>query len=224
MLLKGLLRPNGRLCISVPDAIRFENYVESPFQYFSVEHINFFSSRTLESLLASIGMQPCGSWETVCLLGTMHEPTISILFENSEVPAAIVADADGPRSVARYVKDSERLATRVTAKVRAIIDSGERVIIWGAGSLTMNLLSDASFGRLNIVAFVDANPHYWDKTIRGLPVIAPESVRQFNETILVVSYSYEAEICDQIVRRLRLPNPVVRLFGTGDFALPPRLA
>jgi FlaA1/EpsC-like NDP-sugar epimerase len=80
----------------------------------------------------------------------------------------------------------------------------------------MNLLSDTSFERLNIVAFVDANPHYWDKTLRGLPVLAPERVRDYDETILVVSYSYESEICDQIAHELRLSNPVVRLFAPGN--------
>jgi FlaA1/EpsC-like NDP-sugar epimerase len=67
--------------------------------------------------------------------------------------------------------------TRVTANLGELIESGRRIIIWGAGSLTMNLLSDPSFGRLNIVAFVDANPHYWNKTIRGLPILAPDRVR-----------------------------------------------
>lgn len=214
-LLKGLLRPNGRLCISVPDANRFADYVESPFQYFSVEHINFFTPRSLESLLAALGMRLHSSWETVFLLGTMNEPAISGLFEIADAPPAIIADTTGPLAVARYVEESGRLAARVTANVGALIESGLGTIIWGAGSLTMNLLSDPSFARLNIVAFVDANPHYWDKTIRGLPVLAPERVREYGETILVVSYSYEAEICHQIARELQLPNPVVRLFGAG---------
>jgi FlaA1/EpsC-like NDP-sugar epimerase len=149
----------------------------------------------------------------VFLLGTMNEPSISGLFEIADGPMPIVADATGPRAVERYVEESERLAARVTANLRALISSGLRIIIWGAGSLTMNLLSDPSFGGLNIVAFVDANPRYWDKTIRGLPILAPERVRTYDETILVVSYSYEAEICDQIAHQLRLPNRVVRLFG-----------
>jgi SAM-dependent methyltransferase len=214
-LLKGLLRTNGRICITVPDANRFANYVESPFQYFSVEHINFFTARSLESLMATLGMRLHSSWETVFLLGTMNEPAISAIFEIADAPLPIVADTAGPRAVVRYVEESERLAARVTANVGALIDSGGRIIIWGTGSLTMNLLSNPSFERLNIVAFVDANPRYWDKRIRGLPILAPERVRDHDDTILVVSYSYEAEICDQIAHQLRLPNRVVRLFGAG---------
>jgi len=213
MLLKALLRPNGLFCVSVPDANRFADYVESPYQYFSGEHINFFTLRSLETLFATLGMRLHSSWEVVFLLGTMHEPAISALFEIGDVPTAIVADTAGPRAVARYVEESHRLAGRVTANVGKLADSGLGIIIWGAGSLTMNMLSYAPFERLNIVAFVDANPNYWNKTIRGRPVLNPERVRDYHETILVVSYSYEAEICDQIANQFRLRNPVVRLFG-----------
>jgi SAM-dependent methyltransferase len=214
-LLKGLLAPNGLFCIAVPDANRFADYVESPYQYFSVEHINFFTLRSLETLLATVGMRMKSSWEVVFLLGTMHEPAISAIFEIGDVPAEIVADTAGPRAVARYVEESRQLADRVTANVHKLSESGVGIIIWGAGSLTMNMLSFAQFERLNVVAFVDANPNYWDKTIRGRPVLKPERVRDYDETILVVSYSYEAEICHQIANELRLRNPVVRLFGSG---------
>jgi SAM-dependent methyltransferase len=215
-LLKGILSTHGRLCVSVPDAQRFAEFVESPFQYFSVEHINFFTHQSLESMMGSLGMRLVESWDTVFLLGIMHEPAVSAIFEIGAVPPKLVPDLNGPLAVAKYVEESRRLAEHIAGSV-SLVDTGQKVIIWGAGSLAMNLLSYPGFDKLNVVAFVDANPNYWNKTIRGRPILAPQRVRDrdASETILVVSYSYQAEICEQIAREFALPNPVVRLFGAA---------
>ena len=42
-----VLAPNGHLFVSVPNAGAFRDGVDAPYQEFSVEHINFFTSGSL---------------------------------------------------------------------------------------------------------------------------------------------------------------------------------
>jgi SAM-dependent methyltransferase len=214
LLLKTLLDENGRMCVAVPDAARFAECVESPYQYFSVEHINFFTVRSLGSLFASVGMDLEGScWESTALLGAFKEPIIQGIFKTGAIALPPARDPIGSEQIGRYVASSRRTQDALMAGIQEYLKSREGLIVWGAGSLTMHLLSDHRFSLLNIVAFVDANANYWDKTIRGVPVISPASVTDLRETILIVSYSYEDEICSQIRTQYQLNNRIVRLFG-----------
>jgi 2-polyprenyl-3-methyl-5-hydroxy-6-metoxy-1,4-benzoquinol methylase len=213
-LLKALLGEGGSMCIAVPDAARFADCDESPYQYFSVEHINFFTTRSLESLLASVGMaleSRCD--ESTALLGAFREPIIQGTFKASTSRLPLLRDSSGGDQISRYVAYSGRRQDDLMSRIRGLLDSGEGIIVWGTGSLTMHLLSDRRFSLLNIVAFVDANANYWDKTIRGIPVISPATVSSRQETILIVSYSYEDEIFLEIRDQYRLNNKVMRLFG-----------
>jgi 2-polyprenyl-3-methyl-5-hydroxy-6-metoxy-1,4-benzoquinol methylase len=216
LLLKTLLCEHGSMCIAVPDAARFKYSVESPFQYLSVEHVNYFTKRSLQSLFAQVGMALQVSWESTALLGVFPEPIVHGVFARGEGEFALLPDGAGAENMMRYIAESRVRRDELTAMVLPLTATGQAVIVWGAGSLTMHLLSDRNFGQLNIVAFVDANANYWGKTIRGVPIIAPARVTDFEETILIVSYSYEDEIFAQIRRRYRLGNPVIRLFGTSQ--------
>jgi hypothetical protein len=215
-LLKSLLGENGKMCIAVPDATRFAECVESPYQYFSVEHINFFTSRSLESLLATVGMELQSCEKSTALLGVFKEPIIQGLFTTGAAAVPTLGDPDGPAHLARYVENSRQRQNALLSSIEDFVAPNERIIVWGAGSLTMHLLSDPRFARLNIVAFVDANPNYWDKTIRGVAVIAPALVSTHEEKILIVSYSYEDEICAEIRNRYKLHNTIVRLFESAN--------
>ncbi|HWS65292.1 MAG TPA: class I SAM-dependent methyltransferase [Steroidobacteraceae bacterium] len=214
LLLKTLLDKNGCMCVAVPDAARFAECVESPYQYFSVEHINFFTMRSLQSLFACVGMNLRSScWESTALLGVLKEPIIHGIFETGAIALPPMRDPNGSEQIGRYVAYSRLRQDVLMARIQEFLTSGDGIVIWGAGSLTMHLLSDPRFSLLNVVAFVDANANYWDKTIRGVPVISPASVAAYRETILIVSYSYEDEICSEIRTLYQLNNKIVRLFG-----------
>jgi 2-polyprenyl-3-methyl-5-hydroxy-6-metoxy-1,4-benzoquinol methylase len=217
LLLKTLLCETGKMCIAVPNASRFAECVDSPYQYFSVEHVNFFTMQSLESLLASVGMtvQDC-CWESNAMLGAFREPIIQGIFGIGAPIKPPMRGSKGAEQIARYIVLSRECQETLIVSIQEFVDSAERIIIWGAGSLTMHLLSDPRFSQLDIVVFVDSNENYWDKTIRGVPVISPRSVSAYQETILVVSYSYEDEICSEIRSVHRLNNRVVRLFGREE--------
>ncbi len=220
-LLRSLLREQGCMCVAVPDAGRFWRNAAAPFQYFSVEHINFFTRSSLQSLMAMAGLELRECWDSTALLGVFEEPIVHGVFGLTCKTSAVLPDRDGASRVARYVERSERYQAALVATIEPLACSGEPVLIWGAGSLTMHLLSDSRFARLNIKAFVDANAHYWNKTIGGRPILPPAAVAGRTETVLIVSFSYETEIRAEIRDRYRLENRVLGLFAPGSTASNP---
>ena len=211
--LRRLLSPSGAFWFGVPDARRFIDCAESPFQHFSLEHINFFTLHTLEALLAKAGFALVDAWEDVHKHGSMPEPVLNAVFRATEARSQPAYDSEGPAAVTLYAAASQRLEDGLVDRVGQLARERTPVIVWGTGSLTLHLLANGRFRSLNIVAFVDANPNYWNKTIAGVSVIAPGEVSVRSETILVISYSYENEITARIRDVYRLPNPVVQLFG-----------
>jgi 2-polyprenyl-3-methyl-5-hydroxy-6-metoxy-1,4-benzoquinol methylase len=219
--LRTLLRENGRICVAVPDAARFAEAVESPYQFLSVEHVNFFTRRTLEMLFCAVDMQLQSYREETALLGVFKEPIVHAIFRAGRPAPLSIPDATGLDEMACYLARSRSLQDRLVTRIHSLVDSREGIIVWGVGSLTLHLLSDATVSQLNIRAFVDANSKYWYKTIRGVPVLPPACMRQYRESILVLSYSYEDEICWQIAHQYKLQNKVVRLFAESDIVAAP---
>ena len=58
----GLLRPGGVLYGAQPDVEGFAACVNAPYQQFSTEHVNFFSTASLTRLLATAELAPVATW------------------------------------------------------------------------------------------------------------------------------------------------------------------
>jgi hypothetical protein len=64
----------------------------------------------------------------------------------------------------------------------------------------------------SIVAFVDSNTRYQDRTLHGRPIISPEALHSHPEPILISSRVFQHEIETQIRDQLGLSNEVIRLY------------
>src|SRR5207302_9260690 len=87
-----LVTPGGRVYLEVPDASRYEATQDAPFQEFSVEHINFFSRKSLSNLMVARGFRVR---ETNYIVRPLHDvacPCVYGVFENSMQPGPIVFD------------------------------------------------------------------------------------------------------------------------------------
>ena len=61
----GMLAADGLLYVEVPDLERFARYESVPFQQFSVEHINYFTSGSLARAAAGAGLRLARTWTRV---------------------------------------------------------------------------------------------------------------------------------------------------------------
>jgi SAM-dependent methyltransferase len=213
---RRMLSEQGCLFISVPDAGRFSEDDEAPFQQFSIEHINFFSPISLRNLLQRAGFEQILSEENCYGAagggGTMT-PVVDALFRRADVSdARLVPDEVTPSDLEAYIRKSRAIDDRIRTMIDRILDDGSSIIVWGAGTHTRRLLATSRLADAPIVAFVDSNPRYQGKQLNGVPILAPQELRDRSEPILISSRTFQREIEQQIRETLGLANALYLLY------------
>jgi SAM-dependent methyltransferase len=210
---RQVLDDDGLLFIEVPDVEGFSACARAPFQEFSVEHINYFSTASLTSLLGAIGFTRVVlerrriPWRSDSLM-----PVVHAVFRKAPVAAPIARDAVSEAALLAYVEASEDIEAQVRRRIQDLTDTRRPVLVWGVGTHTRHLLRSGALDGLRIAAWVDSDPKLQGKQMRGLSIIAPESVKQRPEPILVSSGTVHHEIARQIREDLRVDNEVVLLY------------
>jgi len=208
-----LLSPTGRLYVCVPDASRFAQGEDAPFQEFSVEHINFFGPASMTNLMRSHGLSQLACRQEMMQVSfRTTTPVIHAAFQASAARTPLVADGETASGLHAYVAQSRKADDRIQQTVSAIAAGGEPVLVWGAGMHTLRLMQTSSLKDAKIAAFIDSNPHYQGKTIDGIPIIAPGRVRDHAEPIVISSRVYQEEIARAVREDLKLPNQLIRLY------------
>ncbi len=213
-----MLRSGGGLYVCVPDASRFCEAENAPFQEFSQEHINFFSPASLTNLMASAGLEPMEGGIYRKLTASAFRttsPVIHAIFRKGKSKPTVdlpLFDPQTENALTRYIRQSFEALELIRKEIDRLVIKGEPVIVWGIGAHTQNLFAVTNLGRANIIAFVDSNKNYYGRTFHGLPICAPTELSGRNEPILVSSRVYQEEIRSQIRRELGLANELILLY------------
>jgi SAM-dependent methyltransferase len=211
--LSNLLSDAGRLYFVLPDASRYSEGRDAPFQEFSVEHINYFGRVSLSNLLVQRGFVEIGYEEGFFEVGyRTSTPVLHAVFERATASQPIVHDTATCRDLASYVAQSLEADRRIHRIVAELAQSGQPILVWGTGSHTLRLLATSKLNDARISAFVDSNPHYQGKQLHGVSIIAPSALHGHDEPILISSWAYQSEIETTIRAELRLSNPVIKLY------------
>lgn len=213
--LRGLLKPGGMIWIEVPDTARFAQWTSAAFQQFSMEHVNFFSAASLQNLMQKNGFEPAGIWHNERQLEAIIDPALSTIFRKSETISKDTApkhDDETRAALLDYIDRSHQADGGVLTRIQAIVESGRAIIVWGVGTHTQRLLATSPLAKARIVAFVDSNPRYQEKSLGGVPIIPPQQLNGRTEPILISSRLYQEEIAGQIRQDLNLPNEIIRLY------------
>ena len=217
--LAGLLTAGGRLYVEVPDAARYTAFVTSPFQDFNVEHINHFDLASLERLFAAHGfvLETGGTKDLPAAQGLWY-PAVYGFFR----PAGAAAGSPPPPTVPlpplrdelrAYIARSRELMADIERRVAPLGGPGtEPIIVWGTGQLALKLLVETSLRHASIAAFVDGNPVNQGKTLRGVPVLAPASLRGLPPyPVLIATQLHQQAILAMLHGELGLTNPAITL-------------
>ena len=214
--LAQVLAEEGRLHIAVPDASRYAEGDDAPFQEFSVEHINFFGPDSLTNLVNGYGFRHLGCEQRMMTVNyRTTTPVILAVFErlSGDQPAATwTPDRTTPSGLERYIAKSAEADRQVHAAISRLADEKIPVMVWGTGAHTLRLLESSRLGEVRITAFIDSNARYQDKPLRGAPILAPEAVRGRSESILISSRVYQHEIANRIRNEMGLPNQLILLY------------
>jgi SAM-dependent methyltransferase len=207
-----LLTPAGRLYLEVPDASRYQPAADAPFQEFSVEHINFFSRRSLTNLLQLRGFRAIAGGEAVRPQNEVTCPVAFAVFEKTNSALALERDTDTAAGLRNYIRAGEAEDLRIRQRIERSVPDGGKMIVWGVGTHTLRLLATGGLDPARVALFVDSSAHYQGQELRGVPVAAPEALRDRPEPILISSRGFQRAIYEQIRGTMGLTNPVIRLY------------
>lgn len=205
--------PDGKILLEVPDAMRYADFVHSPFQDFNTEHINHFSRESLRNLMGQFGMSLFRE-EHIDVRGPsgLSLPSLLCVFERVEHPAAgqWSIDPSFRESIQRYIDISREMMESLNQQVLNALAASQKIIVWGTGQLAMKMLSETALKDAEIVAFVDSNPIHSGRTIQGRPILVPQDLPHGEWPILITTLLH-AEGIVRVIQDLGLTNSVIVL-------------
>jgi FlaA1/EpsC-like NDP-sugar epimerase len=108
------------------------------------------------------------------------------------------------------VNDSADLLRRIDAHLRQSLGK-EAIALWGAGNLALKLLEDTVLKDLNVVAVVDGSRQRQGISLNGIKVVAPETLKNFVGTVLIMSLHHDESISASASGLLGAHAKIVRL-------------
>jgi len=210
---RRLLRTGGRVYLEVPDASRYISRTDAPFQEFSVEHVNFFSARSLTNLMHACGFHELSTGLVVRPQNEITCPAVYGIYERSSGSAPIERDNKTETGLRAYIEGCQAADVRIRLRIEQALSPGERMIVWGVGTHTLRLLATGGLDLSKIALFVDSNPKYQNQNVHGVRVIAPAELKDHKEPILISSRGFQREIQHQIRQELGLSNPLILLYN-----------
>lgn len=207
------LRPGGNIFVSVPDAGSFKDHVDAPFQEFSVEHINYFTRRSLANAMGAEGYSLVAERVVVLPLGTDgHGPALEAVYRWDGAVRLPERDDSGKDDVRDYIQRSGEQEASLLERIARLASSGERIYVWGTGTHALHLLETSRLGECRIEAFLDSNPHYAGTTLAGRPVLAPSDLKDADAPILVCSAVSQSGIAAAARERFGPNVPLILLY------------
>lgn len=221
-MLKGMLVSGGMIYLEVPDASRYDEWFSAPYQFFSMEHVNFFSPQSLTNLMGCHGFATVFSQRVKRFLSPQAvEPAIAGLFAFDSVHRGITKDEETSIRMGNYIAQSREMELRINSVIAALANEGKPLAIWGAGTHTLRLMLTSDLSKANVVAILDSNSRYHGKSIHGFPIISPQDFHDSEATILISSQTAENEIKHHILEQLRWGNELVCFYQNRKTELKP---
>lgn len=206
-LVKGL-NQQAMIMVEVPASERFTRMPLEPYGEFSLEHIQYFSTQSLDRLMAELGyIRRVG--EIVALSAGVTD-SIFGLFARQESAAAGMPY--NPVGLQDYLALSAQLMEQV---IDTIMQCNTRqLVIYGAGSHSARLLPKMAAAGIaaRIVGIVDGNPNLLGKMIGDYQVYSPADLVQWPDaTIIISSFGAQDAIAEFIGKQF--PNPILKLYS-----------
>lgn len=110
------------------------------------------------------------------------------------------------KCVEKYIETSHFKLQRINNVINSLPN---KIIVWGAGSLTQRLLKTTNLGR-KVLKLVDISDILVGKQLNGFEIISPDNLSNYKEPILISPFRFKKEIADEIKKR-KLKNKIITL-------------
>lgn len=207
----SLLKDNGIFMTVVPDAANFSSTPNAPFDEFSIEHINYFTNKSLSNLLMKHGFN--NIFSRLVDADFYDSKALVSFFIRNAGKESLEVDHEGIVSVKNYISASDGKIEILNKRLGSLIESGEELAVWGVGSLTFRLLANSNLSKTNIRCFIDSNKVLHGKKICGIEVFSPDffTDKKDDLTVLISSHSYWREIRDTLINKYKFRGRIVLL-------------
>jgi len=205
-----LLHPDGVLYLEVPNLEQIP--VSLAGTLFCFEHLYYFTPRSVTNVLHQSG------FEVVDLDDQIGYPAIRVIAKPTSTRREIASDYD--RATCLYqnkIQDGHRLSEDLGCRLKSWVTQWthehKRVVLYGAGQHTKNILELADFQQVNVVGLVDGDPQKQGKVFNGYQVFRRQDMLDLRpDAILISSYAHQNEIADS----LRAEFPAESIFTLYD--------
>ena len=213
----SVLKKTGLGCVNVPDTL---NPLIAISEFFSVEHVLYFTQNTLKALLESCGF-------SILKIGTVTPdyPDTVCLFERSfdngatysqENILANPSEVDRIKAVVdKYRRTRKKLIESIRQRLTksSVFSSLPTVAIYGAGEHTRNLLLLIPEFQSTKV-FFDSDPKKWGSKLLNGVVYPINEINNLNvDKIIISSRAFEDEIGSFLSKAIPKHVQALRLYS-----------
>ena len=205
-----LLDDGGLVYMETPNVAAYGKFKTVPYYFLDAEHINHFTHRSLENLAGQHGLIVDAKGDkTILAAEGVDYPATWILARKARGKGREWVRDDTARiGVLEHLSNSEAIAIR--PRLRELVDSGQEVIVWGAGSYTQRLLANSMLGQCNIRYFVDSDRNKWGRKLQGIEVRDPRDIDIDSLPVVICAAWVGQEIHRQMLD-MGLRNPCIVL-------------
>lgn len=198
---RRVLRPDGVLCIGVPDAARYKDLPFFDYYWLLLrEHIQHFDARHLALLAARAGFELCDVRHTehAVMSERMRMPNLCAIFRKRDHVGASPEPGMLTDGIAAYLNQEKTRAGQRRLFFAEQARTGRPLIAWGIGREFLWLHAAAGLAECNLVGLVDANPlkqKSW--SVGGMPVGDPRAtlaVAPADAMLLLTAIAHAAPI------------------------------
>lgn len=185
-----LLRTNGYFMVSVPDYSVIADDMSSIPNYFNLEHINYFSEDSLDTLMAQFQLVRVDQKRIGGDLVQVYQKV------SGKIPSH--RDEQTAAAVRQYLNRQQERQAQIKERINQLQKKDRELIIWGTGSYVMSLLATTALGDCKILGFVDNNRIKQGREMYGRLIYAPEYLLDKHGTVVICSMLYSAQIKKQL--------------------------
>lgn len=208
-IVSNLLKEDGVLIIEIPDAGRFKDFIYTPYQQFSIEHIRYFTEISIRNLLLKNNFDIYRLEYNINEGNQTVDPNFFIFVSKIQNNNKIIKDKKGKKCIKKYISKCKKLDKKINKKIKKKLKNESEIIVWGVGTNTQRLLNNG-LDLSKVRYFVDSNVNYKGKKLLEKFIEPPNMIWE-DWPILIMSWSYQEEIIKQI-EDLGLKNKIITIY------------
>lgn len=205
--IKRVLKPEGIVCVGVPDASEYINYVFFDYYWFLMrEHIQHFDLKHLQMLF---------NMEYFELIehGFSNLPMVSEVMRLPNLTAVFKLNRQGLRNkIEGYLGYQNKLRENKINEIRKLIDSQKPIYVYGVGRECLYLIKQCKLDECNIIDFIDDTKTKQGKTIKGR-IIKDSSILTLadeDSALIITAYAHK-ELLKQKVECIGYKGEIINV-------------